>query len=76
MSIIKTGDMVRIKDRSDWPSTPGYRLANSEGDVISVREEEGFVIVRLVKTSVAILKDTALAFRLDAIEKINSTQGD
>jgi hypothetical protein len=71
MSVIKTGDMVRIKDRSDWPSPPGYQLANSEGNVISVREEDGLVIVRLVKTGVDILKDTALAFRLDAIEKTN-----
>jgi len=70
MSIIKTGDMVRIKNRSDWPSPPGYQLANSEGDVISVREEEGFVTIRLVKTSTGIPKDTSLTLRLENTEKV------
>jgi hypothetical protein len=70
MSNIKAGDIVKIKERADWPSPPGYQLANSEGDVIGVREDEGFVIIRLVKTSTAILKDTSLTFRLDDIEKL------
>jgi hypothetical protein len=70
MSKIKAGDMVRIKDRSDWPSSPGYQLANSEGDVTSVNEEEGFVTMRMVKTSMAILKDTNLTFRLENVEKV------
>jgi hypothetical protein len=54
MSNVKAGDLIRIKDRSDWPSPPGYQLANSEGDVISIREEEGFVTIRLVKTGTSI----------------------
>jgi hypothetical protein len=33
MAEFKTGDRVRIKDRADWPSPPGYRLANAEGVV-------------------------------------------
>jgi hypothetical protein len=68
MSNVKVGDKVRIKDRPDWPSPPGYQLANSEGDVISVMEEEGFVTIRMVKTSTSILKDTSLTLRLENIE--------
>jgi hypothetical protein len=70
MSNIKVGDMVKIKGRADWPSPLGYPLANSEGDVIGVREDEGFVIIHLVKTSMALLKDTSLTFRLDDVEKL------
>jgi len=68
MSNIKVGEKIRIKDRLDWPSPPGYQLANSEGDVISIIEEEGFVTIRLVKTSTAIPKDTCLTFRLENVE--------
>jgi hypothetical protein len=67
---IKAGDRVKIKDRKDWPSPPGYPLAKSQGNVISVREEEGFVAVHLMKTGVAPLKDTILTFRLENIEKV------
>ena len=56
MSKIIVGDMVRIKDRSEWPSPPGYRLANLEGKVISIREQEGFVTIQLVKNSPGIPK--------------------
>jgi hypothetical protein len=70
MSNIKAGDIVKIKERADWPSPPGYPLANSEGDVLGIRDDEGFVIIRLVKTSMAILKDTCLTLRLDDVEKL------
>jgi hypothetical protein len=70
MSNIKAGDMVRIKDRSDWPLPPGYQLANSEGHTISVNEEEGFVTIRLAKTGMSVLKDNSLTLRLENIEKI------
>jgi hypothetical protein len=70
MSSIKTGDRVRLKERTDWPSPPGYQLANSEGDVTWVKEDEGFVTIRLVKTSTAIPKDTNLTFRLENVEKV------
>jgi hypothetical protein len=66
---IKIGDMVRIKDRAEWPSPPGYQLADSEGDVTSVREEEGFVSLRLVKTGTAIPKGTILTLRLENVKK-------
>jgi hypothetical protein len=62
--------MVRIKDRANWPSPPGYQLVNSEGSVTSVKEEEGFVNIRLVKTGTAIPKDTILTLRLENVERI------
>jgi aminopeptidase N len=40
MADIKVGDKVRVKDRKDWPSPPGYRLANTEGTVIKWVETE------------------------------------
>ncbi len=70
MSTINIGDMVKIKDRKDWPSSPGYQLANSEGEVILMKEEEGFVTIRMVKTSTSIPKDTNLTLRLENVEKI------
>ncbi len=70
MSNIRAGDMVKIKDRFDWPSPPGYQLANSEGHIVSVNEEAGFVTIRLVKTGMAVLKDNSLTLRLENIEKI------
>ena len=70
MSNIVAGDMVRIKDRSDWPSPPGYSLANLEGSVISVREQEGFVTIRLVKNIPSIPKDNILTLKLENVDKI------
>ena len=70
MSDIKAGDMVRVKDRSDWPSPPGYPMANSEGKVISVRDEEGFITLRISKTTPEILNDIGMTFRLDDVEKL------
>jgi hypothetical protein len=67
---IKIGDTVRIKERTDWPSPPGYSLVDSEGNVTSVREEEGFVSIRLVKTGTAIPKDTILTLRLENVKKL------
>jgi hypothetical protein len=70
MAEIKVGDLIRIKDRSDWPSPPGYRLADSEGKVTSVSEEEGFVTIHLEKTDSGIAKGTTLVLRLEKIEKV------
>lgn len=38
MAKYKLGDRVRVKDRKDWPSPPGYRLAGSEGTVVKICE--------------------------------------
>ena len=74
MSTIKAGDTVRIKERPDWPSPPGYKLANSQGEVASVNKEQGFVAIRLVKTNSNILKeqpkDFTLTLRLENVEKV------
>ena len=70
MNNIKAGDRVKIKDRKDWPSPPGYPLANSQGNVLSVREEEGFATVHILRTGITLLKDTSLTFRLENIEKM------
>jgi hypothetical protein len=70
MRKIKVGDVVRIKDRSDWPSPPGYKLANSEGRIISVQEEQGFVTIRLTKTNSSIPKDAVLTLRLENVNKV------
>ena len=67
MSKIIVGDMVRIKDRSEWPSPPGYRLANLEGKAISIREQEGFVTIQLVKNSTGIPKDNILTLKLENV---------
>jgi hypothetical protein len=70
MSKIKEGDTVRIKERADWPSPPGYRLANMEGKVIKIREPEGFVTVQLVKNSPGIPKDNILTLKLENVKKV------
>jgi hypothetical protein len=69
MSEVKVGDIVRIKNRSDWPSPPGYKLADSEGKVTSVNAEEGFVTIHLGKTDSGIAKGTTLVLRLENVEK-------
>jgi hypothetical protein len=74
MSQIKAGDIVRVKDRLDWPSPPGYKLNKSEGQVASVNEEQGFVAIRLVKTDTDIPNelpiDTTITLRLENVEVI------
>jgi len=70
MAEIKVGDNIRIKDRSDWPSPPGYPLGNSEAEVTSVNEEEGFVKAYIQKTNSGIPKGTTLGLRLENVEKI------
>jgi hypothetical protein len=64
---IKVGDTVKIKKRLDWPVPPGYKLAGSEGKVTLVREE-GFVTVRLTKTSSELPKEVIL--RSENVDKI------
>jgi hypothetical protein len=70
MSKIKTGDVVKIKDRPDWPSPPGYRLANAEGAVTAVQPDEGFVTIRLLKSNTDLPKDTVMTFRLENVKKV------
>jgi len=77
MAKIKLGDKVRIKDRKDWPTPPGYRLAGSEGTAVSICEwtevlEEfpEYFKVQIEKTKAGIKIGTAMMFRVEALEKI------
>jgi hypothetical protein len=77
MSDLKTGDKVRIKDRSNWPTPPGYPLANSEGIVVGLWETEeatkdfpDYVNVRIDKTKSWAEPGTTLVFRRENLEKI------
>jgi hypothetical protein len=75
MADIKIGERVRIKDRPDWPTPPGYRLANSEGIVTRIWEPEGNKIfqecieVRIDKSQTE-LGFSTLTFRMENLEKI------
>ena len=65
------GDRVRVRNRPEWPSPPGYRLANLEGQVNQVREEAGFVMLRVEKTTVDVLEPgTSMVFRIEAVERV------
>ena len=69
MGNIQTGDLVKIKDRKDWPTPPGYKMAGAEGEVTSVNENEGFVTVKLNKIDIDWAKGNTFVFRLENIEK-------
>ena len=69
MAEIKVGDTIKIKERKDWPTPPGYKLAGSEGEVISISAAEGFVIMHLRKTDSGIAEGTTLVLRLENVEK-------
>ena len=69
MRNIKVGDLIRIKDRPDWPTPPGYPLRNSKGEVIELKKKEGFVTLRLLKTKSNIPRDALLTLRLENLER-------
>jgi hypothetical protein len=53
----KPGDRVRIKERPDWPTPPGYRFNQAEGTVVKwiewdelLEEYRDYVCVKLEKT--------------------------
>ena len=77
MAKYNVGDKVRVKDRKDWPTPPGYRLTNSEGTVVKVAEWEEtleefqeYVKVQIEKTKADIKIGTELLFREENLEKI------
>ena len=77
MADIKIGDKVRIKDRTDWPSPPGYKLANSEGTVVKwfdyvepMEEFQDYVHVKLEKTELTEYIGNVWPFRVENLEKI------
>ena len=64
----QVGDRIKIKDRPEWPGK--YKLAGSEGSVISLQEPAGFVMLHIEKTETGVNPGTTLTFRSDAVEKI------
>ena len=71
MAEIKVGDIVIVKDRPDWPSPPGYRMANTEGEVYQVKEETRFVMFRVKRSNIDVLEPgTTMVFPEEALEKI------
>jgi len=79
ISSFNIGDSVRIKDRSDWPSPPGYVLANAEGKVTRWTEYDevmnGFsqyVCVQIEKAQAKgeIYIGNKFFFRIKMLEKI------
>ena len=71
MAEIKVGDRVRVKDRPDWPSPPGYQMANTEGEVYQVKEEAGFVMFRVNTSNIDVLEPgTTMVFPEESLEKI------
>jgi hypothetical protein len=77
MNEIKIGDKVRVKDRPDWPSSPGYRLANAEGVVTKSWQEmdheafREYVEVRLNKAQAGVNIKPSYNFRREDLELIS-----
>jgi hypothetical protein len=73
---INVGDRVRVQNRPDWPSPPGYRLAGSEGVVTRVFKSTGlkisqdYIEVRLQKTKADLDINRPYNFRREALAKI------
>jgi hypothetical protein len=77
MAEIKEGDRVRVKDRKDWPTPPGYRLANSEGVVVkwvqyekAMEEFKPYVHVKVDKSGAEEYIGLTVVFRVENLEKI------
>ena len=77
MAKYNVGDKVRVKDRKDWPTPPGYKLANSEGTVVNVTEwheilEEfpEYVKVKIGKAGADVEVGAEFLFREENLEKI------
>jgi hypothetical protein len=76
----ETGERVRIKAPSDWPSPPGYRFAGAEGTVVKWVEydavmadfTEAVMCVRLerVPADAEAYAGDALVFRVEDVERL------
>jgi hypothetical protein len=74
---IKIGDKVRIKNRKDWPTPPGYRFANAEGTVTkwvewdeTMADFQDHALVRLKKIKDKEYIGKSELFRVADLEKI------
>ena len=78
MAEIKTGDKVRVKNRTDWPTPPGYVLANAEGTVIKWVEDElmedfkdyAFVQLEKAEGNAQVYIGRAMFFPVESLEKV------
>lgn len=79
MAKIKVGDRVRIKKRANWPSPPGYKLANAEGIVTkwveydeAMEEFQNYIYVKLEKAEGEgkVYIGNSFFFRAENLEKI------
>jgi hypothetical protein len=79
MAKVTVGDKVRIKDRTNWPSPPGYRLANAEGTVVKwvdwdevIEQFQDYVHVKLEKAEGEgkVYIGNNMFFRVENLEKI------
>lgn len=79
MTGIKLGDRVRVKDKTGWPSPPGFVLANAEGTVIKwveydevMEEFQDFALVSLDKAQGAgkVYVGNKMYLRVEDLEKI------
>jgi len=72
MANLKVGDRVKIKDRQDWYLPSGYQPSNATGKVFEILDEpEGYVKILLDEDVTGIDKRVPLAFRLEAVKRIN-----
>ena len=80
MADINVGDRVRIKDKKDWVSPPGFIFANAEGTVVKWTDMdeqwkgyEEFIYVQIEKAEGAAevyVKSNPKIFMIEDIEKI------
>ena len=80
MAEFKVGDKVRIKDKKDWVSPPGYIFANAEGTVVKWTDMdeqwqgyEEFIYVQIEKAGEAAkvyITSNPKFFREEDLEKI------
>jgi hypothetical protein len=79
MAEFNVGDKVRIKNKADWPTKPGFVFKNAEGMVIHSDFDElmeefqsNMVFVQLDKTeeNAKQYKDIGLWFLTDDLEKM------
>ena len=77
MAEIKVGDKVRIKDRKDWPTPPGFRLAKSEGTVVKwveweevMKDFQDYLYVHLEKSEAKEYIGNNMFLPMESLEKI------
>lgn len=77
MDNIKIGDNVRVQDRKNWPTPPGYRLADSEGTVVKwvefdevMEDFQNYAHVRIEKSRAEEYVGLTMVFRTENLVKL------